>query len=66
VIDNYGLYEIHEREQEEALRNLPVCHCCKQRIQQERAICIDGKWFCEDDEDEAWDLIRKDYLEDVA
>jgi hypothetical protein len=66
VIDNYDLFEMHDREQEARLQELPTCKCCGFAIQQEQAICIDGKWFCEDCEDEAWELIRKEYLEDVA
>ena len=68
IPDNYDLWEAHDREQEARLQELPICKCCGFHIQQEKAICIDGDWYCEDEdcEFEAWKRIRKDYLEDVA
>lgn len=66
VIDNFDLFEAHDREQEALLKELPVCKCCGHPIQQEQAVCIEGDYYCEDDEDEAWERLRKDYLEDVA
>ena len=68
IPDNYDLWEAHDREQEAKLQELPVCKCCGFAIQQEKAICIEGDWYCEDEECEfeAWKRIRKDYLEDVA
>ena len=66
VIDNLDLFEMHDREQEERLQELPKCKHCRQPIQQEKAVCIDGDYYCEYCEDEAWERIRKEYLEDVA
>lgn len=66
VIDNYDLWEMHDREEAKWLESLPKCKCCGHPIQQEQAVCIEGDYYCEDCEDEAWDRLRKDYLEDVA
>lgn len=66
VIDNYDLWEMHDREHAKRLARLPKCKCCGQPIQQEQAVRIEGDYYCEDDEDEAWERLRKDYLEDVA
>ena len=66
MFDNYDLFEMHDREQEARLQELPKCKCCGEHIQQDKAVCIDGDWYCEDHEDEAWERLRKEYLEDVA
>ena len=58
-------FERHSAEQERNMRRLPVCSNCRERIQQGQAIKVDGKWFCEDCENEAWELVRSDYLEEV-
>lgn len=65
MLDNYDLFAKHDAEQERQLRKLPVCSCCKEHIQQDKAVRHNGKWFCENCEDEAWELIRKEYLEDT-
>ena len=67
IPDNYDLFVAHDREQEAKLQELPVCKCCGFVIQQDKAIYIDGDWYCEDEdcEFEAWKRIRKDYLEDI-
>ena len=66
MIDNYDLWEAHDNEQEAWLETLPVCKCCGHPIQQEEAVCIDGDWYCEYCEDEAWERLRKDFLENIA
>ena len=38
----------HEAEQEEALKKLPLCEICEERIQDEYGICIDGTWYHEE------------------
>lgn len=48
MMDNYDLWAMHDAEQEAKLRRLPVCCECKDHIQQERAVRINGKWFCDD------------------
>ena len=66
VIDNYDLWEMHDREEAEWLESLPKCKCCGQPIQQEQAVCIEEGYYCEDCEDEAWEAIRREYLESIA
>ena len=66
VIDNYDLWEMHDREEAEWLESLPKCKCCGQPIQQEKAVCIEEGYYCEDCEDEAWEAIRMEYLESIA
>lgn len=45
--DNYDLWARHDAEQERARRKLPICSCCEEHIQQEKAVRIDGKWYCD-------------------
>lgn len=66
VIDNFALWEMHDREEQEQLDRLPLCECCNQPIQQEQAVYYNDQWFCEDCEDEAWAVIRGDFLEDTT
>jgi formylmethanofuran dehydrogenase subunit E len=37
-----------DREQARRLAKLPTCQSCGDAIQQERAVCIEGFWFCDD------------------
>lgn len=39
--------ERYADEQEDALCNLPVCECCGEPIQQEAAVYLDDKWYCD-------------------
>lgn len=45
--DNYSQWEAHEREQERRLARLPVCRCCGEPIQEERAWRFNGLLWCE-------------------
>jgi late competence protein required for DNA uptake (superfamily II DNA/RNA helicase) len=38
----------YDREQSRRLEKLPVCYRCDNPIQQERAVCIEGLWYCDD------------------
>lgn len=38
----------HDAEQEAWLRSRPTCSCCKERIQDEQAYRVHGKWICEE------------------
>jgi len=58
-------YSRYCAEQEEELKKLPLCVCCKEHIQQERAVCYNDQWCCEDCEDTFWQGIREDFLERV-
>lgn len=37
-----------DAEQTAWLRKLPTCQKCGDAIQQERAVCIEGYWFCDE------------------
>ena len=39
--------ERYSADQEEQLRKLPICCNCKEHIQQEDAVRIAGKWYCD-------------------
>ena len=54
-----------EAEKAKALAKLPICECCEEPIQQERAFYYNDQWFCEECEREAWSDIREDFLESV-
>lgn len=49
-----------DAEQSRRLKRHPTCQICGQAIQQERAVCLEGFWFC----DECLDDNRKDVEED--
>lgn len=66
MVDNYDLFEAHDIEQEAKLQELPICKCCGYAIQQEKAVCINGNYYCEDCEDEAWNSLREEYLESIG
>lgn len=38
----------HDQKQTKWLNSLPICQRCGEAIQQERAVCIDGFWYCDD------------------
>lgn len=40
---------------QERLERLPKCVCCGEHIQQDDAVCIDGKYYC----DECLDNLRE-------
>lgn len=46
--DNYDLWVEHDAEQEKWLRSRPKCEWCKEHIQDEKAIEIDGCIIHED------------------
>lgn len=56
IPDNYDIFMANERRKERLLERLPICVDCKQHILQERAVCLDGVWFC----DECLETNRKD------
>lgn len=61
VPDNYDLWEAHDLKQTRKLEQLPECHRCGLKIQQERAVCIEefDYWFC----DECLEQQRRDVFE---
>ena len=58
-------FERHEAEQEKQLMKLPICSCCGEPIQQEKAIYYNDQWCCENCEYDFWYDIREDFLESV-
>ncbi len=48
MVDNYDLWEAHEREQEEALEKLPECDYCGEYIQDDYYFDINGDIVCEE------------------
>ncbi len=45
--DPEGDFERYSASQEALLLRLPVCTCCAEHIQQEMAVRIDGRWYCD-------------------
>jgi formylmethanofuran dehydrogenase subunit E len=48
MIDNYGLWERHEAEQQRQLEKCPKCDYCGDYIQDEHLYDIDGTIICEE------------------
>lgn len=40
-------FERHDAEQQKLLEKLPVCYCCGEPIQQEKAVKVEGHWYCD-------------------
>ena len=51
--------------QDKALEEMPTCCACGEHIQEEKAVCYEGQWYCRDCELDAWADIRKHYLVSV-
>lgn len=66
IPDNYDRFEKHDRELQAELDKLPVCDCCHEPIQQEKAIYYNDQWCCEECESEFWQNIREDFLVEVC
>lgn len=49
-----------DRQQNKLLERLPRCRRCGKPIQQERAVCIEGIWYC----DECLDDYRRDVVDE--
>lgn len=58
IPDNIDIFNQYDAYQERKLSRLPKCCCCEQPIQQERAVRIDGNWYCDS-------CIADYYVEDV-
>lgn len=50
--DPYADFDRWDAEQERRLARLPKCTVCGEPIHQEDAVCIDGKYYCDDCLDE--------------
>lgn len=54
---------IRDAEQEEAASRLPECSCCGSTIYESHAIYYNDQWFCSRCENDAWSVIKDDYME---
>lgn len=52
MMDNLEMWERHDAEQERRLQRLPRCKICREPIQQEDAVYIDG-FICDECLDDA-------------
>ena len=64
--DYNDLYDEYESKQFAMSERLPKCCRCKDPIYQEEAICHIGNWYCEDCEEDFFDIIRKENLERIC
>lgn len=53
-------FQRHDAEQTEWLKKRPKCACCRDHIQQETAVHIYDKWYC----DECLDAVRESIGDD--
>lgn len=58
-------YDRYSAEQERKLEQLPICECCGEPIQQEKAVYYIDQWCCEECEWDFWKNIREDFLENT-
>lgn len=63
VADAERYQEELEKERKTKLAKLPICECCGEPIEQEKAVYYNDQYCCEDCEREFWDAIRYDFLE---
>lgn len=56
-------FDRYDAEQESRIEELPICECCGNPIQQERAVYYNDQWCCEECEHDFWQDIREDFLE---
>ena len=61
IPDNLDMHNRYDRKMSRLLERLPKCSCCENPIQQEKAVRIDGKWYC----DECLDNYFRQVVEDV-
>ena len=52
-------FERHFNEQEQWLKRRPICRECKSYIQDERALRLGNKWYCERCVDENMEYIEE-------
>lgn len=62
MLDNYDLYDIHEREREKEASCFPQCKECKERIFTEKCYEFDDDVICEDC---VMDYINENYRKSV-
>ena len=60
TIDNYRLWEEHDRREARRDRKLPTCERCAEPIRQWDAVRIGRRWYC----DECLKEMREETMED--
>lgn len=60
--DNYSQWEWHDRQQEKATQQLPVCDRCRERIDEDYYFDIGGEILCEDCLIEKYRKWTEDYI----
>lgn len=58
-------FERFDSIQADELSKLPICNCCGEPIQQDKAIYYNDQWVCRECESDFWMDIRDDFLESV-
>lgn len=48
IPDNHDMWQADDRRKQNWLDSLPYCEICGHPIQQERAVCLDGVWYCDE------------------
>ena len=61
IPDNLDMFDRYDREQARMLERLPKCCQCGQPIQQEMAVRISGKWYC----DSCLDVYFREVVDDL-
>ena len=62
MIDNYDLWEQHDREQERQRERLPQCDYCGEEIMDEHFYIIDDEYICPECLDENFRKATIDYM----
>lgn len=52
----------HDAEQERLLARMPICHHCKNHIKQEKIICINGKYYCDECLEDYYTVDAEDFM----
>ena len=58
--DPYADFDTWDRERQERLERLPRCANCEEHIQQEKAVCINGDYYCDECLDDLREYIGDD------
>ena len=61
IPDNLDMFDRYDNEQARMLERLPKCDQCEQPIQQEMAVRISGKWYC----DSCLDIYFREAVDEV-
>lgn len=64
LLDNYDMFEQHDRERERELKKFPVCCSCHEPITDEHLYCIKGYFYCEDCMNDEFRKSTEDYMEE--